>query len=70
VCLIWITVRARYGVPRMCFVNKMDRTGADFYNCVQMIKDNLAANPAVIQLPIGMSRALSRYARPQCSLAA
>ncbi|KAH8060558.1 hypothetical protein JL722_4665 [Aureococcus anophagefferens] len=35
----------KYGVPRMCFVNKMDRMGADFYNCVQMIKDNLGAVP-------------------------
>ncbi|KAH8075728.1 hypothetical protein JL721_1748 [Aureococcus anophagefferens] len=43
----------KYGVPRMCFVNKMDRMGADFYNCVQMIKDNLgAAVPAVLQVPI------------------
>jgi len=43
----------KYGVPRMCFINKMDRTGADFYNAVQMIKDNLNSVPAVIQLPIG-----------------
>jgi len=43
----------KYQVPRMCFSNKMDRTGADFYNCVQMIKDNLGANPIVLQLPIG-----------------
>ncbi|KAA8493598.1 Elongation factor G [Porphyridium purpureum] len=43
----------KYRVPRMCFCNKMDRTGADFFNCVQMIKDNLKANPAVIQLPVG-----------------
>jgi elongation factor G len=43
----------RYGVPRMCFVNKMDRTGADFYNCVDMIVDRLGAVPAVVQLPIG-----------------
>jgi len=42
----------KYGVPRMCFVNKMDRMGADFYNCVQMIKDNLGAVPAVLQVPI------------------
>merc|ERR1719310_2368070 len=43
----------KYGVPRMCFVNKMDRTGADFYNCVSMIKDMLDSVPAVVQLPIG-----------------
>merc|ERR1719487_2221159 len=43
----------KYGVPRMCFVNKMDRTGANFYNCVDMIKTMLDSTPAVIQLPIG-----------------
>lgn len=43
----------RYGVPRMCFVNKMDRTGANFYRCVGMIKERLNATPAVIALPIG-----------------
>ncbi len=43
----------KYGVPRMCFVNKMDRTGADFYRCVDMVVDRLGANPLVIQLPIG-----------------
>ncbi len=43
----------RYHVPRMCFVNKMDRTGADFYRCVDMIKDRLDATVAVLQLPIG-----------------
>jgi len=43
----------KYGVPRICFVNKMDRLGADFYNCVKMVIDNLGANPLVIQLPIG-----------------
>eukprot|EP00187_Rhodella_violacea_P012125 CAMPEP_0184713118 /NCGR_PEP_ID=MMETSP0314-20130426/3532_1 /TAXON_ID=38298 /ORGANISM="Rhodella maculata, Strain CCMP 736" /LENGTH=773 /DNA_ID=CAMNT_0027175697 /DNA_START=4 /DNA_END=2325 /DNA_ORIENTATION=+ len=43
----------KYGVPRMCFSNKMDRTGADFYNCVDMIKKNLGAVPLVLQLPIG-----------------
>ncbi|MHA1540330.1 MAG: elongation factor G [Alphaproteobacteria bacterium] len=43
----------RYDVPRMCFVNKMDRMGADFYRCVDMIVDRLGANPLVIQLPIG-----------------
>lgn len=43
----------RYGVPRMCFCNKMDRTGADFYMTVKMIVDNLDATPVVLQLPIG-----------------
>ncbi len=43
----------KYGVPRMCFVNKMDRIGADFYRCVDMIKDRLGATVAVVQLPIG-----------------
>ncbi len=43
----------RYGVPRMCFVNKMDRMGADFERCVEMIKDRLGAKPLVVQLPIG-----------------
>ncbi len=43
----------KYGVPRMCFVNKMDRTGADFYRCVDMIVDRLGAKPLVTQLPIG-----------------
>ena len=43
----------KYGVPRMCFVNKMDRIGANFGRCVEMIRDRLDAVPAVIQLPIG-----------------
>jgi len=43
----------RYGVPRVCFVNKMDRTGADFYRCVDMIIDRLGAAPLVLQLPVG-----------------
>lgn len=43
----------RFGVPRICFVNKMDRTGADFHRTVQMIKDRLGANPVPIQMPIG-----------------
>ncbi|MEQ8708826.1 MAG: elongation factor G [Rhodospirillales bacterium] len=43
----------KYGVPRMCFVNKMDRTGADFFRCVRMIEGRLGAVPMVIQLPIG-----------------
>ncbi|HOO81944.1 MAG TPA: GTP-binding protein, partial [Alphaproteobacteria bacterium] len=43
----------KYHVPRMCFVNKMDKIGADFYNTVDMIIDRLGAVPCVIQLPIG-----------------
>ncbi|HEX6969254.1 MAG TPA: elongation factor G [Micromonosporaceae bacterium] len=43
----------KYRVPRMCFVNKLDRTGADFFRCVEMMKDRLNANPLVLQLPIG-----------------
>jgi elongation factor G len=42
-----------YSVPRLCFVNKMDRTGADFRRCVRMIIDRLHANPVLIQLPQG-----------------
>jgi len=43
----------KYEVPRICFVNKMDRTGANFEQCVEMIRDRLDAVPAVVQLPIG-----------------
>ena len=43
----------KYGVPRICFINKMDRVGADYKNCISMIKLNLGANPVAIQLPIG-----------------
>ncbi len=44
----------KYNVPRMCFVNKMDRTGANFDRCVEMIIDRLGANPLVLQFPIGL----------------
>ncbi len=43
----------KYNVPRICFVNKMDRVGADFERCVQMIRERLDATPVVVQLPIG-----------------
>ena len=43
----------KYNVPRMCFVNKMDRIGADYFRCIDMIKDRLDATVAVTQLPIG-----------------
>ncbi|MFM9829635.1 MAG: elongation factor G, partial [Sphingomonas sp.] len=44
----------KYQVPRMCFINKLDRTGANFNMCVDMIKDRLGARPAVLYLPIGI----------------
>ncbi len=43
----------RYKVPRIVFVNKMDKTGADFYNCIKMIKDRTGAIPMPVQIPIG-----------------
>ena len=43
----------KYGVPRICFCNKMDRIGANFYRCLDMIKDRLGATPLALQLPIG-----------------
>ncbi|MEE3106769.1 MAG: elongation factor G, partial [Pseudomonadota bacterium] len=43
----------KYSVPRMCFINKMDRIGADFYRCVDMIVDRLGSTPLVMQLPMG-----------------
>ena len=44
----------KYKVPRICFVNKLDRTGADFFRCVEMIKDRLGSKPLVTQLPVGI----------------
>ncbi len=49
----------KYGVPRICFVNKMDRIGADFFRCVDMIVDRLGAIPLVCQLPIGVESEFS-----------
>ena len=43
----------KYRVPRMIFVNKMDKLGADYFRCIQMVKDRLGAKPLVLQLPIG-----------------
>jgi len=43
----------KYGVPRMAFVNKMDRVGADLFRTIQMMRDHLGANPVLVQLPIG-----------------
>ena len=48
----------KYKVPRICFVNKLDRTGADFFRCVDMIKDRLGAKPLVMQIPIGAEASL------------
>ncbi len=48
----------KYKVPRICFVNKLDRTGADFFNCVDMIKERLGAKPLVMQLPVGIESSL------------
>jgi len=43
----------RYGVPRLAFINKMDRAGADFHHIIKAIQDKLAANPIIVQLPWG-----------------
>ena len=43
----------KYGVPRICFINKMDRVGADLYRCLSMIEERLRAKPILVQLPIG-----------------
>jgi len=51
----------RYKVPRIVFVNKMDKIGADFFNCVRMIKDRTGATPAPIQLPIGAENELEGH---------
>ena len=48
----------KYKVPRICFVNKLDRTGADFFRCVEMIKDRLGAKPLVMQIPVGIEASL------------
>ena len=47
----------------MCFVNKLDRTGADFYRCVDMIKERLGATPLVLQIPIGAESNLQGCSR-------
>ncbi len=44
----------KYKVPRICFVNKLDRTGADFFRCVDMIKERLGSKPLVLQIPVGI----------------
>ena len=54
----------RYRVPRICFVNKMDRMGADFDRCVQMIIDRLGARPCVLSLPVGLEKRFFGRHRP------
>ena len=49
----------KYGVPRICFCNKMDRVGANFYRCLDMIVDRLGARPMAMQLPIGAEDAFT-----------
>jgi elongation factor G len=49
----------KYKVPRICFVNKLDRTGADFFRCVDMIRDRLGAKPMIVQVPIGIEASLT-----------
>jgi elongation factor G len=52
----------RYRVPKMAFINKLDRIGADFFGTVQMMRDRLKANPLIIQIPVGMEdKLLRRY---------
>ena len=53
----------KYGVPRIAFVNKMDRVGADFRTCVEMIRDRLGAKAHPVQLPAGRGRAVHRRRR-------
>ena len=55
----------RYGVPRIAFVNKMDRTGADFENVVGMMRDRLGANAFAVQYPLGEARPLHGRDRPR-----
>ena len=48
----------KYKVPRICFVNKLDRTGADYFRCIEMIKDRLGSKPLVTQIPVGIESSL------------
>ena len=48
----------KYKVPRICFINKLDRTGANYFMCVNMIKDRLGARPLVTQIPVGIEASL------------
>ncbi len=54
----------RYDVPRIVFVNKMDKIGADFYRCVDEINDRVGGRPVCIQLPIGSEVELQGHRRP------
>src|SRR5208282_1190730 len=51
----------KYNVPRICFVNKMDRTGADFWRTVDMIRERLGANAVPIQLPVGAENSFKGF---------
>ena len=53
----------KYNVPRMCFVNKLDRTGAEFHRCVEMIESRLGAVPLVLQIPIGSCTTAALHSR-------
>ena len=55
----------KYKVPRIAFINKMDRTGANFFAAVQSMRDRLGANPVPVQIPIGQEDALPRRHRPR-----
>ncbi len=48
----------KYKVPRICFINKLDRTGADYFRCIEMIKDRLGSKPLVTQIPVGIESSL------------
>ena len=48
----------KYKVPRICFVNKLDRTGADYFRCIDMIRERLGAKPLVTQIPLGIESSL------------
>ena len=54
----------KYRVPRICFINKLDRTGADFWRCVEMIRDRLGARPVPIQLPDRQRGQVRRHRGP------
>jgi translation elongation factor EF-G len=54
----------KYGVPRICYVNKMDRIGANFDRCVEMMVDRLGTRPLVLHIPIGMESDYAGSVRP------
>ena len=60
----------KYGVPRICFINKMDRMGADFYHAMDTIVDRLKARPVAIQIPIGAEdqfKGVDRSGHDECA---